>query len=316
MYVPMLPLYVYGVIRTRRWLYFTAANPGIEMGGFFGEKKNEILDLIPLKYKVKTVDVHGLGRVTDIEKIVEENGLKYPFVLKPNVGERGEGVKIIRSRENLEEYLGNDEDLVLQEYVDSDLELGVLYVHFPDEKLGKVTSLSSKKFLSVVGDGKSSVRKLLKGDDRGSVYYDLVCNEFPDKLDYLPFDNEEYIIHKIGNHTKGTQFLDCNHLLSDEIDMVFSSISKNVKGVFYGRYDLKVPSHKDLSKGENIKIFELNGVSSEPGHVYDQKHVFLAYLELGKHWLHIIKVCRQNIKKGVKTTPFLIFFKTIKKHFV
>ena len=41
LYIPLLPVYVYGALRTRRLLYFTAANPGIEMGGFFGEKKDQ-----------------------------------------------------------------------------------------------------------------------------------------------------------------------------------------------------------------------------------------------------------------------------------
>lgn len=315
MYIPMLPLYVYGVLRTRRWLYFTAANPGIEMGGFFGEKKNEILDLIPQKYKVKTVDVSGSQTAEEIEEVLEKSQLSYPFVLKPNIGERGEGVKIIRTREDLENYLGQDEDLVLQEYVDYEIELGVLYVHFPDEPQGKVTSLSSKRFLTVVGDGESTVQELLKRDDRGRVYFDLVCHEFPDKLKRIPEGNEEYVVHKIGNHTKGTQFLDRNIHIGEHVNAVFNSISKSVRGVFYGRYDLKVPTFEDLKKGENIKIFELNGVSSEPGHVYDQDSVFRAYRELAKHWLYIINVCHQNIKKGVETTPFLTFVKTIKKHF-
>ncbi|MFT7230515.1 MAG: hypothetical protein ACI9GO_000984, partial [Bacteroidia bacterium] len=39
MFVPVMPVYFFGVLRTRKLLYFTAANPSIDMGGFFGEKK-------------------------------------------------------------------------------------------------------------------------------------------------------------------------------------------------------------------------------------------------------------------------------------
>ena len=33
---------------------------------------------------------------------------------------------------------------------------------------------------------------------------------------------------------------------------------------------MKVNSIEDLYEGRNIKIMELNGVSSDPGHIYDR----------------------------------------------
>jgi hypothetical protein len=76
-----------------------------------------------------------------------------------------------------------------------------------------------------------------------------------------------------------------------------------------------VPSYADLQKGVNIKIFELNGVSSEPGHIYDQTHVFKAYTSLAEHWLALVHISHQNIKKGIKTTPLPMFFSKIIAHF-
>tara|TARA_B110000858_G_scaffold33941_1_gene37806 strand:+ start:833 stop:1060 length:228 start_codon:yes stop_codon:yes gene_type:complete len=60
---------VYGVIRTRKLLYFTAANPSIDMGGFFGERKDEILALIPNEYKASSINVTN-GLTLDLAKKV------------------------------------------------------------------------------------------------------------------------------------------------------------------------------------------------------------------------------------------------------
>jgi hypothetical protein len=131
----------------------------------------------------------------------------------------------------------------------------------------------------------------------------------------VPIANKRYEIHRIGNHIKGTRFIDANQYITDGLNLVFTELGNKVQGVYYGRYDLKVPSYEDLQKGERIKIFELNGVSSEPGHIYGLPHVFQAYRDLAWHWLRIVHISQQNIKKGVKTTPFLAFLKQMKTHF-
>jgi hypothetical protein len=131
----------------------------------------------------------------------------------------------------------------------------------------------------------------------------------------VPLENEDYVVHRIGNHIKGTRFIDANEHITDKLNATFSKLSQQVEGVYFGRYDLKVPSFQDLEQGKNIKIFELNGVSSEPGHIYDQSNVFKAYSGLAHHWLALIGISQQNIKKGVKTTPMSIFFKKVLNHF-
>lgn len=312
----MIPIYVYGVISTRRLLYFTAANPGIEMGGFFGEKKDEILSLIDEKYKVKGFRV---SQPVINEKLIAEmqNSLiDFPVVAKPNVGERGFGVQIIENLEDLYKYAACHDDFIIQEYVDFPLELGVLYCRYPNASKGRVTSLSRKQFLSVNGDGIRTVRELLQDDKRNQLYLKLVEGDFVDKLNVVPSKNENFTVHRIGNHSKGTQFIDESQHLSRELSNTFDTINSNVKGVYYGRYDLKVPSFKHLINGENIKIFELNGVSSEPGHVYDQSNVIEAFRILAVHWLDIIKISKQNIENGVVTTPLKIFIWKLAKHFL
>ncbi|MBT8327716.1 MAG: hypothetical protein KJP21_08330 [Bacteroidia bacterium] len=315
MFIPLVPIYIYGIIRTRKLLYFTAANPSIDMGGFFGEKKNEILDLIPDNFKVRSIHVVG-DLSDDIQLQMEEAEITFPVIAKPNVGERGYGVRKIDDMKSLVRYAHDEDDFLIQEYVTYPLELGVMYCRYPDSNEGFVSSITEKNFLSVVGDGTSDVESLLMKHPRGRMYLNIISMDYPDRMRYVPAKHENYVVHHIGNHAKGTQFLNGNANLGTAINEVFTQMSTEVHGVFYGRYDLKVPSYADLLSGRNIKIFEMNGVSSEPGHIYDLPNVFLAYKELSNHWLIIIKIAKQNIKKGVKPTPFKPFFNQVKNHFL
>jgi len=283
------------------------------MGGFFGEHKDEILDLIPKEYTVKSIHITKNHHLDEIENLLAKHSLLFPVVLKPNVGERGDGVVLVYSSQEIVDY--SETDFLIQEYIDYSLELGVLYAREPNKTEGIVTSLSEKEFLSVVGDGVSRAGDLIKKHARHRVYYNSLKRDYPERLEIVPTKNTIYTVHRIGNHVKGTRFIDANENLSKRLNEVFTELSSKVQGVYYGRYDLKVPSYNDLQAGKNIKIFELNGVSSEPGHIYDQKNVFKAYRDLAHHWLLLITIAHQNIKKGVKTTPFFILLKQVTAHF-
>jgi hypothetical protein len=315
MFVPVLPVYMYGVLRTGRLLYFTAVNPSIYMGGFFGEQKDDILHLIPEKYKAKSLLITSKLTEREAQTVLSQQNINLPVVLKPNVGERGNGVCIVNSCTEISNYFAHYGEFLIQEYIDYPLELGVLYSRAANEEKGAVSSITEKAFLSVVGDGQSTVLDLLDQDSRGRIYVDLIRNSYPEQVNIIPPKNEKHIVHKIGNHCKGTRFINANKHISEELNEVFTDISNQISGFHYGRFDLKVPSYEHLLSGRDLKIFELNGVSSEPGHVYDYPHVLKAYWNIGKHWIRIVKIARVNIKKGVETTPLSLFLAQINKHF-
>lgn len=314
LYVPLLPIYLMGVLYTRKWLYITATNPAIDMGGFFGEKKDEILKLIPSQYLAKTIVVKNAD-LTNLNVRLFEAQIDYPLILKPIVGERGFGVKRVSSLQEILNYAAVHSDFLIQEYVSYELELGLMFYKLPSTNEVFVTSLAEKEYLNVIGDGINNVEQLLQANSRSSLYFDLVRREYAWQLPIVPKKHEKLIIHRVGNHCKGTRFINVNNKINPQIIERIKTLLAGIEGVFYGRFDLKIPSYKDLENGTNFKIFELNGVSSEPVHVYDLPNVFLAYFSLAWHWLVIIKVAKQNIKKGVKTTPFPYFYTQVKNHF-
>jgi len=301
-YLPTVPFFLYYSIRSGYFFFNTAANPGIEKGGLFGESKINILDHFSDDYKPKTL-IHKSG--TNIETTLEtlrSRGFELPFILKPDVGQRGLLVERINTLEKVQECLQiNRMDYIIQEYIDYPFEFGVMYHRIPGNERGKVTSIVSKVFLSVTGDGKSTVEELLLKNKRAWFQMDRFKIEKPDLMSMVVSAGEKIVVEPIGNHCKGTEFVNSNHVINEELDRVFDNISKQFEGFYYGRFDLKVKSIEEFYKGETIRIFELNGVTSEPGHIYDKNHsLFKAYRDIIRETKLIYQVSVANIKKGVK----------------
>ncbi|MGZ4730584.1 MAG: hypothetical protein ACXVZH_00440 [Terriglobales bacterium] len=51
--------------------------------------------------------------------------------------------------------------------------------------------------------------------------------------------------------------------ITPALEEVIDRIARNFDGFFFGRFDIPVPSREDFMAGRNLKIVELNGVTSE-----------------------------------------------------
>ena len=318
-YVPLLPYWLFQAIRTRSLTFFTNADPCIDYGGFFGESKMEILRQIPREYLPKTIFIEKQTPLKNIvDKLIQED-LVYPIICKPDIGERGTQVEKLYSNYDLVKYLSEvQEDFIIQEFITYDIELGVLYYRYPDSLTGKVSSVTRKEFLSVSGDGKANVEQLMQQNTRARFQIDSMRKRLGDMgMNEVIKTGEKRILEPIGNHCRGTKFLDNNFLLNSLLDEVFDKIALTIDGFHYGRFDIKVKSIEDLFEGKNIRIMELNGVSSEPGHIYDPKNtLWAAYRDLARHWKIIANISIQQQRKGIMPVPFSILWKVVKQHFV
>jgi hypothetical protein len=316
-YIPVLPYWLYLALKNRSLAYFSAANPGIELGGFYGESKSEILKSIDKHYLPAAIEVDGLP-FDSIIHLLGEQHIGYPVIAKPDVGERGNDVAKIHNEPELAAYHARAKSkYIIQEFVDYDIELGVLYSRLPDSKKGQVSSVTLKEFLSVTGDGKSTIKQLMQKSVRARFQIRRLEKEMGSRIHNIPGHHEKLLLEPIGNHCRGTRFIDNNFLINERLNEVFDAISLPIAGFYYGRFDLKVRSIEDLYQGTNIRILELNGASSEPGHIYDIKNtLFSAYRDLMHHWKRLAEVSQGNVQKGHKPVPFLSIVKSYFKFVV
>ncbi len=316
-FLPLVPYWIYLSIKAKSLTYFTAANPGIIHGGVFGESKIEILDKIDPKYRPTTLFFKVSATLPEVISTIEHSDLRFPMILKPDVGERGSEVEKIENESELANYLKrNEQDFIVQEFVDYDIELGVLYHKLPITGTSNITSIVQKEFLGVTGDGVSTIRELLKTNERAKLQMETLRQKHGNHLDdVLPkgvFEN----LQPIGNHCLGTKFLSGQHLINAELVSIFDQISSGIEGFNFGRFDLKVSSFEDLYSGRNIKVMELNGVTSEPGHIYDPKlNILRAYKDTIFSMKTSCLVSMENMKSGAQVTPFWTMFKLLRGHF-
>lgn len=301
-YIPVYFYWLYLSLRARSLFFFSAANPLMELGGLVFYSKYNVLKNIPERFVPKMIFIETAQQRNEVKDLLENAGLVFPLISKPDVGERGKKVKKIHSLEELKVYFSHTPDrLILQEFIDYPLELGVMYIRLPDEKKGKIYSLVQKKFLTVRGNGQENIAQLLEKDFRSAMYLDHLEKNYPDLPGFIPKFNEEIVLEPIGNHCRGTIFLNVNHLISLEMEGVFDEISRQIPGFYFGRFDIKIKNLSDLYTGENIKIMELNGANSEPAHIYDPRMpIHKAYSFLFRHWEKLYQISVQNHRLGYR----------------
>ena len=314
-----LPMYFYGLylaLRAGSFTYFTAANPCMKYGGAFDTQKFDLLSLIPTDHVPRGIRVPSDIGVKDLTGSMKDSGLAFPLIAKPDIGERGKGVEMVENKSALSAYLATQRGIViLQEYIAWPVELGVLYYKYPDGSGEEITSVIIRDFLKVTGDGQKILKSLLKEKPRARLNRKYLHEKYRNNLNQIIPEGEEILLEPIGNHNRGTCFLNRNHLINDRLLKVFSEISARIPGFDYGRFDIKVQNLEDLYEGKNIMILELNGVNSEPAHIYDPDYRLLqAYRDIGRHMKIIYRIGRMNHREGISYAPFGRFAIDLKNH--
>lgn len=301
-YLPVAPYFLYLALRHRSLTLFTAANPGIASGGLTGESKSLILHHLSVRpdtvaeFILLREDESSARRLAQGEAFVET----YPVVAKPDVGERGQGVAILRAPGELRAHLrAHTGAVILQRYVEG-LEFGVFYYRYPGQAKGQILSIVSKLFPTVTGDGRQCVLDLLLADQRAvcmeSAYRGLGAN-----LDRVPALGEVVPLVEIGSHCRGAAFYDASELRTELLEAAIDDIAQRHPGFFIGRFDIRAESFAALQAGHSFRVIELNGVGAEAAHIYDPAvSIRAAYASLFRQWRIAFEIGAMNRAQGTK----------------
>jgi hypothetical protein len=314
-----LPMYFYGLylaLRAGSFTYFTAANPGMKYGGAFDVLKYDVLAQIDPVYTPVAIRIRNDISADDLTASMKMAGLVFPLVAKPDIGERGRGVELVEDLPALWSYLGRQiENIILQEYISWPVELGILYYKYPDGSGEGVTSVLIRDFLKVRGNGQTTLQRLMREKDRAHLRWKYLRGKYKDRLVEIIPEGEEIVLEPIGNHNRGTCFRNGKQLINDQMLSVISGIAANISGFDYGRFDIKLKDLEDLYQGKDIRILELNGVNSEPAHIYDPDyHLLHAYRDIARHMKIIYRISRMNHKEGTPYAPVRRFILDLKNH--
>jgi len=307
-YPPVVLYILYLGIKFKSLTLFTCVNPAIEDSGFVGESKFAILaglrrnsnEFIPL---TGLLQGDGASPFDQAKQFLRVNSLEYPIVLKPNCGERGSGVSIIRTDSELSDYLGAiHNNVIIQQYAPGH-EFGVFYYRYPNESTGNIFSITRKVFPTVIGDGSSNLETLILKDKRAVCMAHAYFGAQQDELQNIPSAGESVQLIEIGTHCRGSIFLEGGDIKTPALEAAIDRISQGFNGFYFGRFDIRTPSIEDFQKGTNFKIVELNGVTSEATNIYDPKNgLFAAYRVLFQQWRLAFEIGAQNRQNGFEPT--------------
>jgi hypothetical protein len=291
-YLPVYPYYLYLSARARSFFFFSAANPNIETGGMTGESKIAIMDLIADEYKPKSLFIKEGTSAESVVELLKKEDVNYPIVIKPDIGERGLLVSKVNDEATLRQKLAeNPINLIIQPFITYDEEYAIMYYRYPDQQEGKITSITKKEFLSVVGNGENTLQELIWQQSRAILQWKKLKVKYANQLTEILPKGKKMELVSIGNHSTGTMFIDANHINDKELERVFDKIALGMEGVYFGRFDLKCRSVADMKAGKTIQIVEFNGVGAEPTHIYDPNcSLWECYRALLNQWSIVYKI--------------------------
>jgi membrane protein DedA with SNARE-associated domain len=296
-YIPIIPRYIFLSIKYKSLLIPFYVNPQILNGGLIGESKWDFLrHLNPLeKSTLKSIKIDKSFDFLGVKNLLRTEGISFPFIMKPDVGQRGFGVRIIRDDSTLSEYLNaRDFKVIIQELSQFSNEAGLFYVREPSQSTGRIFSITDKKFPFIVGDGISKFGMLILKDPRARIIAPIYFERFKDRLDSVLAKGEVVILAECGNHCQGAIFLNGRKLISDELTRKLDHIAKQIPDFFFGRFDVRYLDQKALMQGQCFEIVEVNGSGSEATHIWDADTKLVeAYRTLYDQWGLLFEIGHQ-----------------------
>ncbi|HMF95552.1 MAG TPA: DedA family protein [Vicinamibacterales bacterium] len=306
-YLPLALWIAWLAIRHRGLATITAANPGMPDGGLVGESKFDILQRLPPTATIPAVRLEpgdALERVGQLRAMAHARGWTLPLVLKPDVGERGLGVRLVRDWHTAESYLAAiGEHVIAQPYHAGPFEAGVFYYRLPSSPRGRIFSITDKVFPTIVGDGLSTLETLIWTHPRYRLQATTFAARHRDRLGHVLDEGETFPLALAGNHCQGTMFRDGGHLVTPGLERRIDAIAQSYPGFFVGRFDIRYSDVNAFMRGEDVAIVELNGVTAESTNIYDPAGSLLrAYRTLFRQWAIIFAIGSANRRAGAPTS--------------
>lgn len=310
-YIPLLPVWLWYIIRARNFWFFTPANPTLTFGGMDGETKEEMYTQLPPNSHPISIFIDPALQEEKLLELFNASGLRYPVAVKPNVGMGGMMFRKIMHHEDLLAYHAFiDRRYVIQEMVEYPMEVAIFYYRLPDQQKGTISGFISKEKPTVIGDGVSTLQQLVQ-QHQGVRFMEKEMNT---KHNFhwnkvIP-NGEEYALLDVSNRTQGGKMISLAHEIDEQLLKVMDEVSLYRNCFFYGRYDIKCKSIESLKSGKDFSILEFNGCGSGVQHVYGNNYSLSeACRMILHHWKMMFTIAMRNHQRGV---PYWGFWKGLK----
>jgi membrane protein DedA with SNARE-associated domain len=302
-YAPVAIWTAWLALRHGGYRTLTAANPGMPDGGVVGESKFLILRRLPAEWTIPAALISpgdDASRVRTLTDAMHESGWAFPIVLKPDVGERGTGVRLIGDAQAAAAYVrASAGAIVAQPYHPGPYEAGVFYYRQPGEARGTILAITDKHFPVVTGDGGSTLEQLIWAHPRYRMQARTFLARLGEQARRVPSAGERVRLAVAGNHAQGTMFKDGASLITPELELRIDAIARTYPGFHIGRFDIRYANRDAFMRGDDLAIVELNGATAECTNIYDpERSLRSAYGQLFIQWRLVFEIGAANRRAG------------------
>jgi hypothetical protein len=315
-YAPLLPLFAWNGLRLGFARTLTAVNPCWPDAGVVGESKQlglEAFDseFVSPSFRVSPPDGLAADRafteplvdaaLATLEMRGWTRGWTRPVIVKPDAGQRGLAVKLVRSAAEFRALLATARaPVVVQRFEDGACEVGLFFIRDPGTD-GRLFSICDKRFAHAVGDGRSTLAELIAHDPRLRLQERVFLTRMRTRLCEVPAAGARVRLGNAGNHAQGCLFVDGERLRTRELEAWVLRACAHARGFHYGRLDVRFPDEAACMRGEGGVILEANGVTSESTNMYDPSFGALrAWRVMYAHWSAAFRIGAANRAAGVR----------------
>jgi hypothetical protein len=324
-------------IATLTWRYRAIrlpflCNPGIEnAGGLIGESKSRAMKAMEGPAEIVPTDAIAPGAAEERLAVMKQaadsrSEALYPRILKPDFGQRGFGVKLIRTDEEARNYLGEVSSMVVsQRFHPGPCECGVFWVRRTSSEGelledGEIYSITRKVFPELTGDGERTIEELIDAHPRFRRQREVFFERVGERRLEVPARGEAVRLAVSGNHCQGTLFLDGADLITPDLTRAITRVVLGFRGGYdFGRLDLRYESDELLRRGAGFVVIEINGLSSESTNMYDPSmSLWRSYRILCGQWRELFRIGAAR-RKAEPNRPYpmtiLEMFRKIASHY-
>jgi hypothetical protein len=243
-------------------------------------------------------------------------GWAFPLVVKPDVGQRGVGVRLVHGWDEVSAYLADARHAVIvQPFHPGPHEAGVFYYRKPGAARGRIFSMTDKHFPVLIGDGASTIEALIWRHPRYRLQARIFLLRHREARERVLAAGERFALAIAGNHAQGTLFRDGAHLITPALERRVDEIARQYPGFCVGRFDIRYGDVASFKAGRELAIVELNGATAESTNIYDPANsVWKAYRTLFAQWRLVFEIGAANRRRGAAVTPFRRLVQLAREH--
>jgi hypothetical protein len=105
----------------------------------------------------------------------------------------------------------------------------------------------------------------------------------------------------VGNHCRGAIFKNGAQHITPQMEAAFDAIAQEMRGFYFGRFDVKFKTLGEFEQGRNFTILEVNGADSEMTHIWDAEETLTgAYTSLYRQYRSVFEIGAYNRDRGTK----------------